>query len=809
MKYANIREEELKIKIAQDYFWLYDCTKIVGNVDFCVCMLQSNRELYEQESLLWAEAKKGASDVYKSLVQLILTIGKARTFDKHLPPAFLGAFDSEKIAFIPYSEIHDIFYLNDFNWNVAPSNYNTKEFKLVLEKVSAIIDHKALLFHYEKDDSELKKFIKSNFIVGNFGTTKIKIDKNNFIAVYNKWLETVKPTIGVDWKTAKKMDIIDGDFYLADLLSVNNTTIKGKLSVLLKNDMYKYNKQTDVLSDLFRDAYFNDKQCAHTQFWNRYERPPKEDYWDYILLRRVLLVPQDVRERKGAFFTPPQWVAKAHEYLTKTFGENWQDEYYVWDNSAGSGNLLVGLVNKDNIWASTLDKQDVDVMHDRIENGANLWKEQVFQFDFLNDDFIPKSKGGKLPDELFEIINNPEKRKKLIFLINPPYGEATTGQGRGHKTGVKESKTKERFNEILGVSLVEKFIQFFARIYTDIPDCKMASFVTPKYICGSNTKKFRKFWKAEYLGGFATPARTHDNCSGKYPICLFIWDLEQKKDFPENVPCDIFNEKEEYKGVKTFYSYEGKKISDWLRNYFDKKNNIGFLRFAGTDFQKSGDVFITSKPTENDVKKHMIQTITQNNLIPFCVYYAVRHCIEYMWLNNTDQFLFPNDGWQNDKEFQNDCLAYTLFHRQNKISIKDVVNHWIPFSEKEINAKYKFESHFMLSFINGKIIRNGYSDLFEQNANDWCEKREFSTEATAVFDAGRELWRYYHSQKNANPNAAFYDIREYFQGRNEKGKMGTKSNNKTYNQLIGNLRDKMKILAKKIEPKVYEYEFLK
>ena len=58
MKYQNIREEELKNKVAQDYFWLYDCTKIIGNVDFCVCMHQSQKELFELEPLLWAEAKK-------------------------------------------------------------------------------------------------------------------------------------------------------------------------------------------------------------------------------------------------------------------------------------------------------------------------------------------------------------------------------------------------------------------------------------------------------------------------------------------------------------------------------------------------------------------------------------------------------------------------------------------------------------------------------------------------------------------------------------------------------------------------------
>ena len=60
-----------------------------------------------------------------------------------------------------------------------------------------------------------------------------------------------------------------------------------------------------------------------------------------------------------------------------------------------------------------------------------------------------------------------------------------------------------------------------------------------------------------------------------------------------------------------------------------------------------------------------------------------------------------------------------------------------------------------------------------------------------------------------NVNASLYDIREYFQGRNEKGKMNNNSTDENYNKLIENLRDALKLLAQKIEPKVYEYEFLK
>ena len=71
-----------------------------------------------------------------------------------------------------------------------------------------------------------------------------------------------------------------------------------KLFVLLKSDHYELDRKiNDAGLDSRLSAQFNDGQTAHTQFWNRYERPPKQEYWDYIVERRDLLVPQDVRER--------------------------------------------------------------------------------------------------------------------------------------------------------------------------------------------------------------------------------------------------------------------------------------------------------------------------------------------------------------------------------------------------------------------------------------------------------------------------------------------------------------------------------
>ena len=103
MKYKNIREEELKNKVGADWFKSFDTTEIFGNVDFTVFPKQVN--IFGRTPLLWAEAKTGNFDVPTMFVQLVLTIGKARTFDKTLPPAFLGAFDFKKIAFVPYISV--------------------------------------------------------------------------------------------------------------------------------------------------------------------------------------------------------------------------------------------------------------------------------------------------------------------------------------------------------------------------------------------------------------------------------------------------------------------------------------------------------------------------------------------------------------------------------------------------------------------------------------------------------------------------------------------------------------------------------
>ena len=807
MKYKNIREEELKNKVGADWFKQFDTTKILGNIDFTVFPVQNS--LFGRTPLLWAEAKTGNYEVSAMFVQLILTIGKARTFDKITPPAFLAAFDFKKIAFVSYISVQDIFYLNDFNWNVTPSNHETKEFKLIKERIESTLRQKTDVFDYEKDKKQLAAFIKNNVAKAS-STSKIKIDKNNFIPIYLRWLEIIKPIIAVDWEALKKANILDSDFYLADLFvddkgtqSIkDDSTIRDNLFVVFKNQGYTIAREN--LQQMFDATITIRLKDTYQQFWKLYKRPPIKEFQDYIIKRRDLLVPQDIRERKGAYFTPRKWVALSQKYLSDSLGENWQEQYYIWDCAAGTGNLLAGLSNKYNIYASTLDQADINVMHERIDSGANLLKNHVFQFDFLNDDF------SKLPESLQEIINDPEKRKKLVVYINPPYAEATnakTVSGSGeNKTGVSTNyQIKKYYNPKIGSASNELFALFMAIVYEKIPQSKLAVFSTLKFIQGTNFRKFKSLFLADFKAGFIAPAKTFDNVKGDFPIGFTIWDLKSDTQIKEII-CDVYDKNADFVGEKIFSGNLPKSINKWIKQFDDKiKKGVGFMENPAPDFQNNKFLNISEVKGTRHVNYFSFNSY---NIFSGAVYFTIRMVISATWLNDRDQFLWPIDGWADDEEFKTDCFSFALFHHQNRIKSNGKANHWLPFTEQEVDAKGRFSSSFMTDFISGKIAFDAAAAaLFGSSPQRF--PLQFSKESKSVFDSGRALWRYYHSKERVNVNASLYEIREYFQGRNSKGKMNSSSDDATYTELISGLKDRLKLLAKKIEPKVYEYRFLK
>ncbi len=849
----SIREEELKNQVASTIFFGYDCDRIIGNIDFCVgphvkraeptgggAGSLEGLEVYPlgPPSFVWAEAKRGRANLTHALIQLVLTVGKARTFNRYDPPKYLAAFDAHAITLVPFGEVYPVYQLNDFNWNATASDHGTEEFRRLEELLGETLAEHRMTFRWE--DGGLKTFIRQNFVYGG-PTVRLAIDRHNFITVYSRWREVVMPLIAASWADEQAEGIIDADFYLADLLSAENQTILQKLKVLLQHDRYRLAVgMTKTKKLTYTDYEFKPGgRATHRAFWNAYERPPDTVYWDYIIERRDLLVPGDVREVKGAFFTPERWVKLSQAYLAEHLGPNWQQEYYVWDCAAGTGNLLAGLTNPQNVWASTLDQADVDVMHQLIAKNSQakgappqLFTNHVFQFDFLNDEF------SQLPAELRGILEDPEKRRRLVMYINPPYAEAgTTRQRTGtgtNKTGVaKQTMVSQRYRQELGNARNELFAQFFIRIYKEIPSCLIGEFSTLKILQSSNFKVFRNHFRAKLEKNFFVPADTFDNVKGQFPIGFFLWDTSQQVRF-ESTVARVYDRNGEFLTEKRLDSHDGRRyINDWIRQFYDETGrSVGKLRTRrGNDFQNNSTIFLTAREAKSDTSETKIN-LTADNVLPCCTYLAVRLCMRATWLNDRDQFLWPSDGWLSDPEFQSDCLAFTLLHGQNRISCQEGRNCWIPFREGAVGITHAYSSHFMVDFLDGRLPapEATASNLFTANGTTtvgdathaptepWQHRPHgyptgqtpirFSPEAQALLDAGLALWRYYHSQPGAEVNASYYDIRRHFQGVNEKGRMNARSEDAEYMRLVEAIRERGNALGEKIAMKVYEYGFL-
>ncbi|WP_195836109.1 hypothetical protein [Helicobacter pylori] len=811
---SSLNEETLKIQIKAEFFKDKKFLYSGGKIDFMLSYKHPNATL----PILWGEAKRGNfDDLDKAFTQLLLTIGKHRLYTHYTPP-YLCAFDAFRMEFIAFDDaITSFFYQSGINFSITPSNHNTEGFKHALDAFKAKCKSHKFVFSFKTQSQECKEFIKNNLNSSHL-LNKIQIDKNNFFTIYQKWFEAVKPTIDIDWEVAKTKGILDADYYLADLLSDGDKTIVEKLQTILSSSYYKLKRGVNELGKIdFMEIGFTDGQQAHKEFWNIYERPPKSEFQAFILERRDLLVPSDVRERKGAFFTPKIWVEKSQEYLAKALGQDYQEDYIIWDCAGGTGNLLNGLTNKANCFLSTLDSNDVAIVKElAAANKLNLLENHVFQFDFLNDDF------KKAPKSLQEILKDKEKRKKLIIYINPPYAEAgnkakMSGTGEHKAKVARNNKTYETYKDLLGSGSNELFAQFFMRIYKELNGCIMASFSTLKYLNSSNFKKFREVFKAKFLEGFMVPADSFDNVKGQFPIGFLVWDTATPPLKPTNaLNLEVFDSLGEFLGYKNIHSCNKVLfLADYLQKFQPKKRDtiFGYLDPGRNSFQHQNLVHISviDKSQQSHVKYFPIITTT---ILLVSVFFSIRHCIKATWQNDRDQFYAPyDDAFQDDSEFKNNCLIFMLFHTQNRITSSQGTNHFIPFSETEVKAKERYSSHALLDFLKGKIKEEG--DSLFLNAKKENKPLEFSQSAKNVFNAGKEIYHHYHTQNSTNPhynaNASLYDIKEFFQGRNAQGKLNlpAKAKDEHYKQLYANLQDALKDLAKEIQPKVYEYGFLR
>lgn len=119
-----------------------------------------------------------------------------------------------------------------------------------------------------------------------------------------------------------------------------------------------------------------------------------------------------------------------------------------------------------------------------------------------------------------------------------------------------------------------------------------------------------------------------------------------------------------------------------------------------------------------------------------------------------------------------------------------IVDHFIPYTEVEVDSPERFESDFLVRFM---------------------ENLEFSPEAQAVLDEGRKLWRIYFAMtdeysvrekyKLNRPDVGWYQIRNALRERNESGSYAPID--------FTEFENSYSRLTEKLRPMVYELGFLK
>ncbi len=755
-----------------------------------------------QTEEIWFEAKdKTNTTTYQMFTQLLHYVQMALDRGEHIPP-FLCVIDKEKAAVMKTSDVLPLLEKKIIKWGKSASNYTEEALAVVSAHIGVYFVSFKIATHEEEFIETIKNAIKKGDII------RTQITPDNLKQVFDKWVQMIGKEV---------RDVAEEKYallFFADIMNDGTVSTHVNLPAQL---LYKNNEPVFSLEG---KLYELGNKEGYRQFWAIYHKPPKAEYRDYLLERRDSLIPVDERSFKGAYYTPLHVVDKAYDKLTETLGNNWQKDYIVWDMCCGVGNLEVKHSNPRNIYMSTLDQADVDVM----KATKTCVSATRFQYDYLNDDITDEGKidyslTNKIPEGLRKAIADG---KKILVLINPPYAEAGSTLGKVGKGDVAKTKVADNMMEGYGKATNELFTQFVARIAQEMPTAVLAMFSKLKYVNAPNFEKFREVWNAEYKDGFIVHSKAFDGLNGSFPIGFLIWKLDQyakSKTLITQVKTEVLDKDAHPIGEKVFYNLPNDCfLNIWLDRQKSNKDKVIPLKGAVTVATNKTILSNWSEDTiaymwckANDMQ-NVLQTVivsstwgdghgfyvSKNNLLEIATIFSVRRLIKPTWINDRDQFLQPTAPLTN--EFKNDCLVWMLFNGSNlTASANDlewnnkkwsIVNHFIPFTEEEVGAPERFESDFMVKYMSDKV---------------------FSDEAKKVLEEGKSLWQAYYKEvdtrdvrdelKLNRADVGWYQIRNALKKRNESGDF--------YHINFKPFEEAYKALTDKLQPQVYELGFLK
>lgn len=389
-------------------------------------------------------------ELVKVLAQSVFYI--KRFYDKGMvPPSTVFVGDRNECLALHVNDLID--YLDmDINWSVAPSSAGT-----VNELVVALMnDEKIRPFVYNSDDF-VQCIQKVKELTDNVQRKVVVTDKN-ITEVFRYFEEKV---LGKSKLTTNER----ANLFVQMLVNKEN------------NYLHPMKKRKTVVTKSFGEVVIQSREGFESffaHFASSYS--PSQKHKLAAVVDRI--VEDTTRRNQGEFFTPAIWVDKAHEYIASVYGENWKEEYVVWDPAWGTGNLTRDYKFGE-LYVSTLNQSDIDTAN---QMGYNP-EATKFQYDFLNDDY------EKLPEGLRRAI---EKGRQIIVLMNPPYASSGTMNVNKVKVGISETKVAiEMKGKDMGKASQEMYAQFIYKCI--IFKMNMCVFSKPMIYTAPSFINFRKF----------------------------------------------------------------------------------------------------------------------------------------------------------------------------------------------------------------------------------------------------------------------------------------------------------------------------
>lgn len=755
----------------------------------------------------------------KVLVQVLYYLKKFNTDTNYtILPNIILVGDKDECFVIHTNSIFDYLY-EDIDWNIAPSEAANKNPGLVL-KIAKNKEINPFIFRIDKTFSFKDVVDKIKELALNIKRF-VKITEYNIPLIY-------------DYFICKVITNVNG-YNANDLVYVF-------ISLMVSpEDCYLHpNKRNILVLSNKKEIRIDGK--AYRSFIGHFDKRYTSREKDMFTEISDRLIEDTKRRFKGEFYTPTIWADEAHKMISKEFGDNWRNEYIVWDCAWGTGNLTRDYEFKD-LYCSTINESDL-----RIGDRYNI-NSIKFQYDFLNDD-IELIRGAelleeecKLPKELLKSIKD---NKPIIFLINPPYATANNAGTKigDHKEGVAKTKVNELMKkDKMGACSQQLITQFLYRILKfkqvyNLSNINICIYSNPIYLSGGSFKSFRKRFLKEFnfISGMLFKASYFSGVKDSWGINFSIWKIGESnnttefkhtiKELKDGEIMDV--------GTKIIYNLDlEESFSDWIKE--DVKNNKSFdvpqlsnainisqkgigrlmdkalgyyINVSNNVYKNTSDVFLLSSTA---TMGHGI-SITKENYVKVVSNFAARRIItgkEITWINQKDEYIKPNLDNKLYKEWNNDAIIYSLFNTaSNQSSLRKV-----EYKTNIYNIKNEFffmdideVKKLAIKYDNDAVyndIRNFGGDRYTFNL---IRETNFSKEATDVLHKARELVeKSFEYRKTFNEDKPEYNINTWDAGWYQiKGvlKEFMKEDLASFNELYKRLEYKMK-------PMIYILKILK